>query len=139
MAPPGLRLWSGPELGNHVPDALNGHFDRFARRTVWTVLLTPRYDGAPALQVDGLISDPSIPLLRQRRRLARTLATLEPERWSSLTRCERWSVQDVVMHLVGINQVWQLSIAGARAGPPTRLFQNFDPAVTPAELVAAMP
>ena len=101
--------------------------------------MTPRYDDAPALQADGLISDPSIPLLRQRRRFADVLALLEPEQWSSATRCERWSVQDVVMHLVGVNQLWQLSFEGAHAGTPTRLFQYFDPAVTPAQHVAAMP
>jgi uncharacterized protein (TIGR03083 family) len=102
------------------------------------VLLTPRYDGVPVLQIQGPTGDPSIPLLRQRRRLAEVLATLEPEQWSSPTRCERWSVQDVVTHLVGVNELWQLSIAGGRAGVPTRLFQSFDPVLTPRQLVDAV-
>jgi uncharacterized protein (TIGR03083 family) len=105
---------------------------------VSTVLLTPRYDGVPVLQVRGLTGDPSIPLLRQRRRLAQVLATLEPEQWSSSTRCKHWSVQDIVMHLVGASELWRNSIAGGRAGLPTRLFQSFDPVVTPPRLVDAM-
>jgi uncharacterized protein (TIGR03083 family) len=105
---------------------------------VSTVLLTPRYDGVPVLQIHGLSGDPSIPLLRQQRRLADALATLEPQQWSSPTRCTRWSVQDVVMHLVGANELWQRSIAGGHAGSPTRLFQAFDPVVTPRQMVDAM-
>jgi uncharacterized protein (TIGR03083 family) len=102
------------------------------------VLLTPRYGGLPALQTTVPAGDLSIPLLRQRRRLAEILASLEPEQWAAPTRCERWSVQDIVMHLVGVNELWQLSITGGRAGTPTRLFQSFDPVVTPPQLVDAV-
>ncbi|WP_214406188.1 maleylpyruvate isomerase family mycothiol-dependent enzyme [Pseudonocardia lacus] len=103
------------------------------------MLLTPRYDGVPVLRIQGATGDPSIPLLRQRRRLAEVLAALDPDQWSIPTRCARWSVRDVVVHLVGINELWQASIAGARAGEPTRLFRSFDPVVTPALLVEAVP
>jgi uncharacterized protein (TIGR03083 family) len=106
--------------------------------TVRTVLLTPRYDGAPVLHIQGPAGDPSVPLLRQLRRLAEVLATLEPEQWTSGTRCARWSVQDVVIHLVGVSELWESSIVGARSGAPTRLFRSFDPVTTPPGLVDAV-
>jgi uncharacterized protein (TIGR03083 family) len=76
------------------------------------------------------IGDPAGPLIRQRRRLAGILATLDAEQWAEPSRCELWSVRDVVAHLMGINQLWSMSIAG-RAGRPTRPFDGFDPVTTP--------
>jgi uncharacterized protein (TIGR03083 family) len=102
------------------------------------VQLTPRYDGERVLRIEGLTSDPSTPLLRQRRRLADVLARLDAEQWAAPTRCDAWSVKDVVAHLVGINELWEHSVIGGRDGVPTRLFATFDPVVTPAQLVDAV-
>jgi uncharacterized protein (TIGR03083 family) len=101
------------------------------------VLLSPRYDGPPLLRLDGPVGDPAVPLLRQRRRLADTLAGLDADQWAAPTRCEGWSVQDVITHLISTNQFWTVSIAAGRNGAPTRLLATFDPVASPAEMVAA--
>jgi uncharacterized protein (TIGR03083 family) len=101
--------------------------------------LTPRYGGEPVIRIDSLAEDPSVPLLRQRRRLADRLAGLDDEQWSAPSRCQDWSVQDVVTHLTTTNQFWALSISAGLDGTPTRYLAAFDPAATPAQLVQATP
>jgi uncharacterized protein (TIGR03083 family) len=102
------------------------------------VLLTPRYDSVPVLELEGPVGDPSIMLVRQQRRFAEVLATFGPDQWASPTRCARWSVQDIVVHLVGVNELWRTSVTAGRAGAPTRLFEFFDPVTTPPRLVDAV-
>ena len=102
------------------------------------MLLRPRYDQPLFLQLDLPLGDPAVPLLRQRHRLAALLAGLEQEQWAVASRCEGWSVQDVIAHLVTTNQFWAFSIAGGRIGEPTRFLTTFDPVVSPAELVEAV-
>jgi uncharacterized protein (TIGR03083 family) len=102
------------------------------------VLLTPRYHGPAVLRFDSLVGQPSTPLLRQRRRVADVLATLDPEQWAWPSRCAGWSAQDVVAHLVHTNQAWEASITAGLAGAPTRMFRSFDPVATPPRLVEAM-
>jgi len=102
------------------------------------MLLTPRYEGHAVLRFTGPIGDPSIPLLRQRRRLGAFLGGLDEEQWSASSRCDRWSVRDVIAHLVGTDQFWLLSAAAALTGAPTRFLAGFDPALTPAALVDGM-
>jgi len=98
--------------------------------------LTPRYDGPPLLRLDGPFTDPSVPLMQQRRRLAATLTTFDAEQWAAPTRCDGWSVQDVVTHLVSTNQFFAISISAGLAGEPTRFLATFDPVASPAEMVA---
>jgi len=100
------------------------------------MLLTPRYDGPPVLSLTGSVGDPSVPLLRQRRRLGALLGTLDEAQWAAPSRCAGWSVRDVVAHLVTADQFWAYSVGQARAGAPTRFLATFDPVATPAELVA---
>lgn len=102
------------------------------------MLLTPRYDGVPAMTIDGPAGDQRDPLLRQRRRMESLLGALTDEQWSHPTRCDGWTVQDVVAHLVGTNQFWQASIASGLAGQPTRVLARFDPAATPPLMVEPM-
>src|SRR3954452_14283843 len=102
------------------------------------MLLTPRYEGPPVLRFTGPINDPSVPLLRQRRRLGATLRTLDDAQWATASRCEGWTVRDVIAHLVGTDQFWLVSITAALAGAPTRFLAQFDPAVTPALMVSGM-
>jgi len=102
------------------------------------MLLTPRYDDPAFLQFELSLGDPAVPLLRQRRRLASLLAGLDAEQWAAGTRCEGWSVQDVVSHLVTTNQFWAFSIASALGGEPTRFLAAFDPVVSTVELVEAV-
>jgi uncharacterized protein (TIGR03083 family) len=102
------------------------------------VLLTPRYDGVPVLELEGPVGDPSMMLVRQQRRFAEVLATFGPDQWAAPTRCARWSVQDIVVHLVGVNELWRTSVTAGRASSATRLFEFFDPVTTPPRLVDAV-
>ena len=100
--------------------------------------ISPRYDGEPLLQMSGLVDDPAVPLIRQQARLAALLDGLDDEQWAAPTRCEGWSVQDVIAHLITTNQFWSLSVARGLAGEPTRILAEFDPVATPAQLVDAV-
>jgi uncharacterized protein (TIGR03083 family) len=101
--------------------------------------LSPRYGGTPVLSFDPPPVDPSVPLLRQRRRLAATLGRLDDDQWMARSRCAGWSCRDVVVHLCTVNAFWAASVEAGRRGEPTRYLHGFDPAVTPATLVAASP
>jgi uncharacterized protein (TIGR03083 family) len=101
------------------------------------VQLSPRYDGGPILEVRFPAGSPAVPLLRQRRRLASTLAGLDDAQWAAESRCAGWSVKDVVAHLVSTNQFWTFSIGAGRAGEPTRFLATFDPVRSPEALVDA--
>jgi uncharacterized protein (TIGR03083 family) len=99
------------------------------------VQLTPRYDGPSILCIQLPLDDLSVPFIRQRRRLGKTLADFDDSQWSAPSRCEAWSVQDVITHLVGTNQFWNLSISSGLKGSPTQFLATFDPVVTPADMV----
>jgi uncharacterized protein (TIGR03083 family) len=100
-------------------------------------MVTPRYDGVPVLQFAGATTDPSVPLLSQRRRLIEALRGLEPAQWAVRSRCDAWSVREVAAHVAGLNELWVMSIVGALQGTPTRLFEGFDPVTTPPRLLEA--
>jgi uncharacterized protein (TIGR03083 family) len=102
------------------------------------VLVSPRYDGPPIISIGGALDDQLAPVSRQRRRLQAMLVDLSPEQWSSASRCEGWTVQDVVAHIVGVNAFWNLSVLSGLAGKPTRYLSGFDPKETPALMVAQM-
>jgi uncharacterized protein (TIGR03083 family) len=102
------------------------------------VQISPRYDGDPLIEMFGLVDDPAVPVLRQRARLADLLRDLDDDQWAAPTRCEGWSVQDVVAHLTTTNQFWTLSLACGLDGAPTRVLAEFDPVATPAQLVDAV-
>ncbi|HEX9260881.1 MAG TPA: maleylpyruvate isomerase family mycothiol-dependent enzyme [Acidimicrobiales bacterium] len=98
--------------------------------------LAPRYGTDPILTLDGdpaVIADPAI---RQRRRLVQVLGSLTAEQWDHPSRCEGWSVRDVVVHLESTNPFWAASIAAGLRGDPTRFLATFDPVSSPAQLVA---
>ena len=99
--------------------------------------IDPRYDGPPLVSIELAPDDPSIPVVRQRERLAAALAELSDAEWTAPSRCDGWSVQDVVAHLAGVNAFWALSITKGREGTPTRYLTRFDPVDTPAQMVEA--
>jgi uncharacterized protein (TIGR03083 family) len=101
------------------------------------VKLTPRYDGPTILTFTEPAGDLSVPLLRQGRRFARVLEGLDAEQWAAPTRCDAWSVQDVVTHLATVDGYWALSAAAALRGEPTRFLEGFDPVTVPEQLVDA--
>ncbi|MCU1467458.1 MAG: hypothetical protein JWM72_3386 [Actinomycetia bacterium] len=100
--------------------------------------LAPRYDGPVIISIDGPADDVLAAVSRQRRRLEATLADLGPGEWSSASRCDGWTVQDVVAHIVGVNTFWQASVTAGLAGTPTHVLTGFDPAATPPLMVDSM-
>lgn len=96
--------------------------------------LTPRYGDTPVISIE-LEHVGEHPVLRQRRRLVETLRNLSADEWQHPSRCEGWTVQDVVSHLASTNGFWALSIGAGLAGEPTRFLTSFDPVATPASLV----
>jgi uncharacterized protein (TIGR03083 family) len=100
--------------------------------------LTPRYGGPPVLAIEGDPHEVHAPLMRQRRRLLTTLGELSDDQWRSPSRCEGWTVQDVIAHLVGVDTFWQASVTAGLAGAPTTYLAAFDPAATPPQMVDAM-
>jgi uncharacterized protein (TIGR03083 family) len=97
--------------------------------------LTPRY-GDPLILIDGVDVDPVTTTFAQRRRLEDLLASLDDAQWAAPSRCEAWTVQDVITHLISTNQFWGFSISMGRAGKPTTFLASFDPVASPAQLVA---
>ena len=102
------------------------------------MLLTPRYDEPSFFRLDLPLGDLAVPLMRQRRRLASLLGELDDEQWAAASRCEGWSVQDVIAHVVSVNQFWTFSIGAALGGEPTRFLTTFDPVTTTVELVESV-
>lgn len=98
--------------------------------------LTPRYGDRPILRIERS-DDGAHPVIRQRRRLEASLGQLSAEAWQHPSRCDGWTVQDVVKHLVTTNGFWAASMEAGRAGQPTRFLATFDPVATPALLVDA--
>jgi uncharacterized protein (TIGR03083 family) len=100
--------------------------------------ISPRYGAQPVLRIETTLGDLATPVIRQRQRLAATLASLDDEQWAAPSRCEGWSTQDVIAHLIGTNQFWAISITSGLSGAPTRFLAEFDPVATPAQMVAAV-
>ena len=101
------------------------------------MLIKPDYD-KQVIELESAPDDIAVPFLRQRRRLDAVLSSLTDEQWRTQSRCDEWTVQDVVAHLAGTNGYWLLSIAAGLAGEPTRFLVGFDPKATPPSMVATM-
>lgn len=101
------------------------------------MLLQPRYGSDPAIILDGSPGAIAAPSIRQRDRLLDVLTTLTDDQWNTPSRCEGWTVRDCMVHLEGTNGFWEMSIRGGLAGTPTEFLASFDPAATPAALVAS--
>ncbi len=99
------------------------------------MLLSPRYEGPAVVLMDGSPADVAGPVAVQRRRLQEVVAGFGTAEWQHASRCEGWTGQDVIAHLVTVNGFWTASIAAGLAGEPTRMLAAFDPAATPPLLV----
>ena len=100
--------------------------------------VSPRYEGPQILSIDGPADDQAVVIARQRRRMESLLVDLTDDEWNAPSRCDGWTVQDVVAHLVGVNAFWEASVSAGLAGTPTRVLAAFDPVVHPAMMVDAM-
>lgn len=98
---------------------------------------TPRYEGGPVIDIDDAVGDPCPAFVRQRARLAKTLSELSAGEWNTPSRCDGWTVQDVIEHLAGVNGFWALSLESGLRHRPTRLLASFDPVSVPAAMVDA--
>lgn len=101
--------------------------------------LTPVYDSAPVLVIEGDPTAVVAPTVRQRLRFLDELAALDDSAWAAPSRCDGWSARDVVVHLDTTNAFWRFSIESGLAGSPTRFLPGFDPVASPAQLVADAP
>jgi uncharacterized protein (TIGR03083 family) len=99
--------------------------------------LRPQYGKDPLITLDGSPSAIAVPTVRQRRRLADALASFTEEQWAHPSRCDGWSARDVIVHLDSTNTFWTFSITAGLRGEPSRILADFDPAASPAQLVAA--
>ncbi|HVJ98492.1 MAG TPA: maleylpyruvate isomerase family mycothiol-dependent enzyme [Acidimicrobiia bacterium] len=97
--------------------------------------LSPHYDDPSVLMVDGPADDQAEVVVRQRRRMESVLGAFGDDEWAAPSRCDGWSNQDVIAHLVTVNGFWELSVRAGLAGDPTRILATFDPAATPPLLV----
>ncbi len=88
--------------------------------------------------MDGIVPDPGLAVTRQRRRMEQVLVGLSPEAWACPSRCDGWSVRDVVAHLATVNQFFEASVRAGRAGTPTKMLASFDPAADPDLLVESL-
>jgi uncharacterized protein (TIGR03083 family) len=103
------------------------------------MMLAPRYDGPTILTIAGTPSDQRKPFGTQRRRMLAMLKTLTDDQWKTPSRCDDWTVRDVVAHIVGVNSFWHSSIIAGLAGAPSRVLGGFfDPAATPGAMVEWM-
>jgi uncharacterized protein (TIGR03083 family) len=99
--------------------------------------ISPAYDGPPILSIEG-VSDPCAAVRRQRLRLLEVLRSLDDSQWAAPSRCDKWSVKDVVSHLVGTDRFWAIAFGAGINRQPTRFLQDFDPVATPEEMVDGM-
>jgi len=99
--------------------------------------LNPRYGADPIISLEGSPAAIAEPTVRQRRRLAETLAGLTDDQWAHPSRCEGWSGRDVIVHLDSTNSFWTYSIEAGIRGEPTTLLSTFDPVTSPAAFVDA--
>jgi uncharacterized protein (TIGR03083 family) len=99
--------------------------------------LAPRYGTDPVITLDG---DPGAvlePTVRQRRRLASAVSAFTDEQWAAPSRCAGWSNRDVIVHVDSVNLFWTASLQAGLRGTPTQYLATFDPAASPAQMVAA--
>ncbi len=92
--------------------------------------LDQRKHGNLDLETTELVTDL---MVRQRSRLAEHLSALDASDWQRPTRCERWDVRDVVLHLLDTDRWTTAALDGTDRTPS--VLERFDPRVTPHEHV----
>jgi uncharacterized protein (TIGR03083 family) len=96
------------------------------------------YSDEPArIVVDPDLGSVVAPWVRHRQRLVDGIGSLTADQWRAQSRCEGWTVRDVMCHLLDVDPFWVLSLTSGQAGSPTTFLKGFDPKAMPAELVDA--
>lgn len=91
----------------------------------------------------SVVTDPSFslalaPWRRHRDRFDAALRALTESDWDRPTRCDAWSVREVIGHLVVVDQFWALTFGNIAAdAPPTTFLEGFNPSNSTDDLVAA--
>ena len=98
--------------------------------------LTPSYGTDPIVTLDGSPAAILGPAVRQRRRLAASVAAFDGGQWAHPSRCDGWSARDVIVHLHDTNTFWTYSITAGLKGEPSQFLAGFDPVASPPQLVA---
>jgi len=99
------------------------------------VQLSPRYGNQAVLTMDATFPRPDRALAGQRRRHEDLFGRFRSPHWDAPTRCDGWTVRDVVAHLVTVNRFWSTSIRAGLDGAPTVALDGFDPARHPDKLL----
>lgn len=75
---------------------------------------------------------------RHRARFLEQLGRLDDEQWQTTSRCDAWTVRDVVLHLITVDSFWVITLGQAQLGTATRFLESFDPSGTPETLIDSM-
>ena len=101
------------------------------------MLVNPRYNGPPIIDIFGEAPDQLIPFVRQRQRMMSLVKSLSHEQLHSPSRCDGWSVRDVIAHVGGVTDFWRMSVEGGKNLAPTQYLAEFDPVSVPDQMVIA--
>lgn len=74
-----------------------------------------------------MTSDPVADLQRAFASMDELIAEIRPEQWDAPTPCSRWTVRDVVAHLVGLNRVFVAMMEGGPMPDPAQDHLGDDP------------
>jgi uncharacterized protein (TIGR03083 family) len=78
------------------------------------------------------------PWLRHRHRFLEALRTLDDDQWRGPTRCDEWTVQEMINHLVTADGFFTFSLSSAANSEPTAFLRDFDPTTSPGEAAAGL-
>ena len=96
-------------------------------------------DHAPiSVTIDPALATNLAPWHAHRARFEATLRSFSADDWLRPTRCDTWSVREVIGHLIVVDGFWAMTFANGRDGQePTRFLRDFNPSSSTDDLVAA--
>lgn len=91
-----------------------------------------------SVTIDPALAPDLTPWRTHRARFESTLRAFTNDDWLAPTRCDAWSVREVIGHLVVVDGFWAMTFANGRDGQdPTTFLRGFDPSSSTDDLVAA--
>lgn len=92
----------------------------------------------PTMRVEPSLAEMTDAWHRHRDRLTATLRELPASEWDRPTRCEDWSVREVVGHLVVVDGFWVMTLTNAlNEAAPTTMLEGFNPSNSTDAMVAS--